>query len=750
MVNEMNDTIRCPMCGKPNSADAEVCRYCHARLTPLQPSEVPLPGDPERDAEEPESALPAWMRDLRDESSDALPDVLPDEEPDLGLETEAVPDADAPADASPGDALWQETTDDAEEEGLPDWLKSLGDDTVTDASLLAAPEDEDTEDTEDIEELSATVEESAPQAEDNLPDWLQADTAEDDAVATFSREDESALPDWLASAGEAEPSSEAVASARDDLPDWLRAEAGSVAEDALSDHEDDSALPDWLAEGKDAALETAADAELPLPQQEEAPAQLEPGAEIFPGDIETEPAETYADLDALEPVNAAEFIEAAQPPQPFVEVDLPEDLLTETPDWLKLLSPEVEEDLETSEAEAMPALMGDVADAVLGDLPPWLEAMRPVEAMPAGGADEDAPVETAGPLAGLRGVLSLPESSLTRPENLGAVGGRLVVTDQQKRQVEALQTLLAEEFVPRAAADGKKAKMPSNVLRWLLGLMLLAAALAPFLIPSLRVPPPGDILPAALAAHQHVAQVQPGQPVLVGVDYSPGFTGEMESAALPVLDDLLTRGATLVFVSTQSTGPGLAVHLADRTAGAETSHIFNLGYLPGGMAGLYTFARAPRMVLADTPDGQAMWQTPALASVHHLDDFAMVVVITEDTATARAWLEQVRPVLSANTPLIMIISAQAEPLVQPYYETNPPQVAGIVTGIEGGTTYAAMDGKTSPARMSGQWSSYSYIVLAAVLLMTLAGLYNLAIGWKEARARREMPDDDDIIEDETS
>jgi len=40
--------------------------------------------------------------------------------------------------------------------------------------------------------------------------------------------------------------------------------------------------------------------------------------------------------------------------------------------------------------------------------------------------------------------------------------------------------------------------------------------------------------------------------------------------------------------------------------------------------------------------------------------------------------------------------------------------------------------------------------LAAVLLMTLAGLYNLAIGWKEARARREMPDDDDIIEDETS
>jgi len=240
--------------------------------------------------------------------------------------------------------------------------------------------------------------------------------------------------------------------------------------------------------------------------------------------------------------------------------------------------------------------------------------------------------------------------------------------------------------------------------------------------------------------------------VLVGVDYSAGFAGEMESAAIPVLKGLLRRGALVTTVSTQPTGPGLAAHLlarATNTTGENAQRQYlNLGYLPGGVAGLYAFARAPRLMLANVPGQPKAWQTPMLASIHNLNDFALILVITEDAATARAWLEQVQPVLGTHTPMVLVISAQTEPMVIPYYETSPAQAAGIITGLEGGMAYAALDGETAPAAASGQWSSYSYIVLAAVLMIVVPGLFNLVLGWLESRSRRHAPGESAIDEEE--
>ncbi len=862
------------MCGKPNPADAEVCRYCKARLTPLRPDDIPRPTA----TSELENTLPAWMQSLRGEGDAAPMDALPESEDlSLGLiggETEPAAEEEAPA---PDDLLWPA---EEEDEDLPDWLKSLGDEPAPTASQPAAvsqpapepapaaddaaddwlssladdtaftddaeapadelllggsdndllglaaagetlaaepaappaPETESADALDDVmgwlddvaDEAPAEAEETlvglpdwlaeggegAPEAEapaavaGDLPDWLKDAGGADEAPAE-AEETLGGLPDWLAEGGESAPEAgfpeaeaEAPAAVAGDLPDWLK-DAGGVDEAPAEAEETLVGLPDWLAEGGESAPEadfpeaeaeepTAVAGDLPdwlteaaAPEEADAPlpqasdAGAEPAAGNLPDWLEAFAEEAGVSPDAVE----AEFLpeteaEAPAAPQPFVEAaDLPDEILSETPDWLKLLAPEDAEEIEAEPEAGAPALVaGEEAEGLApGELPSWLEAMRPVAATPVGGAEEDAPVETSGPLAGLRGVLAPPEPALARPGKVAVIGGRLNLTDQQEKQARALQALLAEEFSPRPAPE-KSIVSRQNALRWLLGLVILLAALVPFLLPPLRVPPPNKILPAALAAYQRVAEVPAGAPVLVGVDYSPGFASEMESAAAPVLDDLLSRGALLTVVSTQPTGPDLAAHLLESTLGArgyrEGEHYLNLGYLPGGTAGLYAFARSPRLVLAYVPGHQEAWQTPMLASVQSLSDFALVLVITEDAETARAWLEQVQPVLDADTPLVMVISAQAEPMVEPYYETSPRQAAGIVTGVEGGMAYATMGGKTSPAAETGQWSSYSYIVLVAVLMMAMAGLYNLAMGWKEARERREIPDDEDIDEEE--
>jgi len=85
--------IRCPMCGRPNPANQEVCQFCQARLKPLvispssgeekpgKSSGGPAPIQPE----EPDS-IPDWLRDLRQKDDvEAEPASQPQESTDDSL-----------------------------------------------------------------------------------------------------------------------------------------------------------------------------------------------------------------------------------------------------------------------------------------------------------------------------------------------------------------------------------------------------------------------------------------------------------------------------------------------------------------------------------------------------------------------------------------------------------------------------------------------------------------------------------------
>ncbi len=785
----MSDQIRCPMCGKPNPADAEICRYCHARLKPLRPGEAPQP----KSTAELESTLPPWMQTLRENTAaDALPETgelpldlaaggEPAEEP-LPAEEE---------DTAEDDLLW---APDEEEDDLPDWLKSLGgeeseeskeSETVENAppapveeALPAAtpltPEDE----AESTPPLAADetalpdwlagdqtpAEETSADQATSLPDWLAPEAEAEAESAPPLAADETALPDWLA--GDQTPAEETSADQATSLPDWLAPEAEAEAESAPPLAADETALPDWLAGDQTPAEETSADQATSLPDwlapEAEAEAESTPPLaadetalpDWLAGD-QTPAEETSADQatslpDWLAPEAEAEA-ESAPPGQaslqPFLaDVDLPEDLLQETPDWLALLSPDEDATEEAPEKIAGAEEAGPSDALTAGELPSWLEAMRPVAAASVGGAEEDEAVETEGPLAGLRGVIAPPEPTLVKPGRVATIGGKLFLTDQQEAQAKTLQALLAEEFAPREPEKPPTVSR-QRALRWFIGVVLLAVAFLPLILPPLQAPPPNRILPAARAALQAVDAVPQGAPVLVGVDYSPAFAAEMETTAAPLLRDLLAKGARLTVVSTQPTGPALATRFFQQGLSAQEGRQYlNLGYLPGGTAGLFAFAQNPRLVFTHAAGHTRLWETPFLQTVHRMSDFAMVVVITEDADTARAWIEQVRPALGDHTPLIALISAQAEPMIEPYYETASHQVAGVVTGMAGSLAYSAARGQQPDAPLRGQWSSYSYVILFAALMVAAAGLYNLALGWKEAHARRAVVAEAELAE----
>jgi hypothetical protein len=112
-----------------------------------------------------------------------------------------------------------------------------------------------------------------------------------------------------------------------------------------------------------------------------------------------------------------------------------------------------------------------------------------------------------------------------------------------------------------------------------------------------------------------------------------------------------------------------------------------------------------------------------LSSIKQLSDFGALIVITENADTARYWIEQVKPSLG-NTPLLVIISAQSAPLLQPYYDSG--QITGYLAGVNSAAVYEALD---QNSQNSGQlFSSYQITMLLVIVLILVGGIVSLIVG----------------------
>ncbi len=71
----------------------------------------------------------------------------------------------------------------------------------------------------------------------------------------------------------------------------------------------------------------------------------------------------------------------------------------------------------------------------------------------------------------------------------------------------------------------------------------------------------------------------------------------------------------------------------------------------------------------------------------------------------------------------MVISAQAEPLVRPYFEATPRQVQGLVTSLPGGAAYGPSSAGSRIART--YWDSFSLGLVVVEVLLVIGGIYYL-------------------------
>lgn len=736
------EDIRCPMCSKMNPAENEECEFCGARLTPL----VTPPEDstPEPASEADDNAIPEWLDRLG-----SLIDSQPG--PDSAAKIEKKDDIEA-GEIDPGDWLARlqgetrqlnpdvipdltpEPPDEpasepsaAGDEDIPEWLRNVRDiaNRETSAPPLGVPViNPSTEGEPDwLERLrnQKLDEDNAPASEPPAPPvgtppaeepaWLHAFPAQPEtppAETSFpSLESTPQLPEWL-SGGNLTPSSEPLSewnpasepAEQADIPDWLGSEAQAQPPAAEKESGYKPAFtedvniedrfggkPDWLVE-----LEARAQGGVSKPQQ-------------------------GPTLSFDEPITAGS---APQDPNAFAGEELPDWLASFGPAAPQASAPEVPQ----PPAPPEPRQGEDLAPA---DLPSWLRAMRPIETVAPSAVvrkESDQREEKTGPLAGLRGTLPAEPSlgGFQRPPSYIA---RLQPTESQERYKAIVEQLIANEKEPQPTRAASLIS-PQRLIRLAIALVLLAAVLFPFVTGLSVLPAPGLFPQETLDIYDAINALPDDAAVLVAIEYAPALAGEMQSAAAGVLDHLMQKGARLAYMSTSPTGLALEPLLmqaafaqpADyQSAYVSGEKIAMLGYLAGGPAGLMDFALRPQVALpASLPGGGTAWQQPVLQGVSSLAGFDMILLITDDQDSGKTWLEQIQPAAPTSTPLLLVSSAQAAPVLSAYLDGR--QVDGMVTGLTGGTIYNTLLQKD--AGTGAGWQAYE-LAMAASLAIILVG-----------------------------
>jgi len=404
------------------------------------------------------------------------------------------------------------------------------------------------------------------------------------------------------------------------------------------------------------------------------------------------------------------------------ETEPPPSKPVEVTDWLGQSLPD-EGQVESAESES---------ELAPGEFPSWLEAIRPVgdEAQTVPGRGTPERIESAGPLAGLSGVLSA-EPDHVRPRKSPIYSLKLRVSANQRTHADLLQGLIESEGRAQPLPQ-RRGISSQHVLRWAIACVLWGAVLWSVTTGKQEAPLPAYTEETA-EVNRLISQLPGEARVLLAFDYEPGLSAEMDAAATAVVDHLMLRGAYLTLVSTSPTGPILAERFLMKT---QTDHHYtsgvnyvNLGYIPGGAIGLLSFVENPQRTLPYTLDMVAAWESeahpglPALQGVQRMNDFELLMVIVDDPDLARAWVEQVQPQLNEPdtlTSLVMVTSAQVEPVMRPYFEANPRQVHGFVFGLRGGAAYAQLTGRGELPRT--YWGPYGFGLVVAALLILIGGL----------------------------
>jgi len=576
---------------------------------------------------------------------------------------------------------------------------------------------------------SAKTEDWLEQLRTQIPDQP---TDEPSPAEPPTHEETEGIPDWLARLRAAEPppdelspgekarqAAAAIQIGDEEVPDWLRPAPAETESPRVADT---ARMPDWVLEVP--AAQAAPSSAAPTPSAQEpdtaepqVPAWFKPSepSPDLPPPVPATEDEIPEWLKALKPSDEA--LRAPAPPLP--SETLVEGIPAEKPAWLTTTPyTDISEDeflpdwLRTPiPPQPTPTTPEGVAPEFRGELPDWIAALKPAEAaIPH--IVETGPVETTGPLAGLRSVLPLA-AVIAEPHRLSPAPDKPPA--EHARLFEAIVAAPVAAHPPRA----RESTRGNTLFRALVYILLTLAIVIPFFVPDLANTSIRTFGTPTADLYDTVATLPFDSLVVLAFDYDPGSSGEMEVQANVLVRHLMQRRTRIVAISTLETGPQIAQRVLDTAARATGHYVYgtdyvNLGYLAGHEAGLRQLALAgfaPTTI--DYVQRRPLTQYPNLSAVQSWRNVALVIELAGTPEVLQKWMEQVQP--RAGVKIVAAVSAAAEPRARAYREAK--QLQAFMSGLMGAAQYEILSNQRGLAVISVGAQSTASVVLIALIIM---------------------------------
>lgn len=252
--------------------------------------------------------------------------------------------------------------------------------------------------------------------------------------------------------------------------------------------------------------------------------------------------------------------------------------------------------------------------------------------------------------------------------------------------------------------------------RWIY-LVLILVVLFPLVKP---IGMPISISSWTEAFYAEVEKLQPGDVVVLSIDYTPSGGPDVHPQAVAVFEHLMKREIRVIGVSFLETGPPQLQQILEpymenneKTYGVD---FVNLGYIPGLESAISAFAADMQRAAPVDFFGSRTETLPLMQSVKSMNDVMLVADFATGIPGPAEFIRQV----GQNYPVTMLcgVVTVMGPQSEPFYQSG--QLKGLLSGLRSAAEYEVRSGTPGKAAAGMDAQSLGHIVI--ILAMAIGNL----------------------------
>lgn len=230
---------------------------------------------------------------------------------------------------------------------------------------------------------------------------------------------------------------------------------------------------------------------------------------------------------------------------------------------------------------------------------------------------------------------------------------------------------------------------------------------------------PVTVTPEVRAIYNDIEKLPAGSPVLIGVDYEPSDSPEVDPMTIAILQQCFQKNLRVIVCSiqpTNGTGAGIAEKwlkkIANQMHKVNGTDYVNLGFKTGTYAVVIGMGENLLNTFPKDYNGNDTKNLPVLKGVHTLKDISYMVDIHDDSSVF-TWItygyERYGIKIGAGSTAVMAVGN--------YASLQAKQLTGIIGGLKGASEYEKLMGYRGWASngMDSQGVMHLFIIVLLIL-----------------------------------